>query len=125
MPRRANKASFKKGNPGNGGRKLGAVNHTTREVKEAIALTFDKIGGIEAFAQWALKNRGVFYKDIWTKLLPLNLKVDQTVRLETVIEVREQLVASGVPVERIGQLFELPQLPDETEDKPPFVEAAE
>lgn len=56
-----------------GGRPPGAVNKTTREVKEVIAQTFERIGGIDAFARWARGNRDEFYK-LYSKLLPVQLQ---------------------------------------------------
>lgn len=55
------------------GRPKGAVNKTTREVKEVIAETFERIGGIETFATWARSNKDEFYK-LYSKLLPVQLQ---------------------------------------------------
>lgn len=55
------------------GRPKGAINKTTREVKEAILQVFDDIGGVEAFAAWASRNPTEFYK-LYGKLLPIQLQ---------------------------------------------------
>jgi len=58
------------------GRPKGAVNKTTALAKEAIAAAFDEMGGTEALVKWANTNddnRKVFYSQIWTKIVPLQL----------------------------------------------------
>jgi hypothetical protein len=118
MAARATKARprgrpFEKGHKSKGGRPPGSLTRHTVEVKDAIALAFNQIGGQEAFAKWAMTHRDLFYQNIWAKLLPVKLTVDQTLRLETVIEVRNELIQRGIPVDRVEQLFEVPQIPDE------------
>lgn len=58
-----------------GGRQKGTPNKTTVEVKEALRLAFEGIGGVPALTKWALeeKNQGEFYK-LYTKLLPIDMK---------------------------------------------------
>lgn len=64
---------FGKGNPG---KPKGAKNKTTMLAKEAIALAAEKLGGAERLVSWAKEdaaNERVFWGQIYTKLLPLQL----------------------------------------------------
>lgn len=63
-----------------GGRKAGTPNKTTVEVKEALELVFEKIGGVEKLAEWAGRNREEFYK-LWAKLLPKDINAKVSSRL--------------------------------------------
>lgn len=62
---------FKKGDPKppSSGRKKGQQNHSTKAVREALLLCYDKIGGDSNFAVWALQNQTEFYK-LWVKIMP-------------------------------------------------------
>ena len=58
------------------GRPKGAVNKSTRSVKEAIEFAFEAIGGKEELVEWIKRdpeNQKTFIKDIWPKLLPLQV----------------------------------------------------
>lgn len=55
------------------GRPKGALNKTTREVKEVIAQCFEDIGGIKEFGAWAKRERTEFYR-MYAKLLPVQLQ---------------------------------------------------
>lgn len=59
------------------GRPKGSSNKVTKEVKQVIAECFTKIGGLEAFAEWARKNQTKFYY-IYAKLLPIQLQAHET-----------------------------------------------
>lgn len=58
-----------------GGRVKGVPNKQTREVKEAIELCFQELGGIPALKQWAETNPDLFYGSVWPKLLPIQHRV--------------------------------------------------
>jgi hypothetical protein len=68
---------FQPGHRGGLGRKTGVPNKMTSEVREAIALAFQGIGGVPKLIEWAEANQSLFYTAIWLKLLPLSLKLDQ------------------------------------------------
>lgn len=58
------------------GRPKGTPNKTTALAKEAIALAFEKLGGTDELVKWAKlndDNRKVFYAQIWTKVIPLQV----------------------------------------------------
>lgn len=58
------------------GRKKGVPNKTTLIAKEAIAVAFDKLGGVDRLVAWAKedeKNESAFWTSIYPKLLPLQL----------------------------------------------------
>lgn len=61
------------------GRPKGAKNKTTRIAKEAIELAADKLGGVDRMVEWAKRdeqNERVFWGQIYTKLLPLQVNAD-------------------------------------------------
>ena len=67
--------AFKKGESGNpNGRKKGVKNKLT-EMKQIFPEVFERIGGIEAFSEWAEGNREIFYK-LFVQILPKEHKVD-------------------------------------------------
>ena len=55
-----------------GGRRRGSLNRLTVAFKDAVQTVYTKIGGDEAFAQWAKANPGEFYK-IASRLIPSEL----------------------------------------------------
>lgn len=69
---------FKKGQAK--GRPKGAVNKTTMEAKEAIALVAQGLGGADGLLAWAQrdeKNETIFWGTIYPKLLPLTIAGDK------------------------------------------------
>jgi hypothetical protein len=69
---------FKKGQAK--GRPKGAVNKTTMEAKEAIAMVAQGLGGAEGLLEWARrdeKNETIFWGTIYPKLLPLTIAGDK------------------------------------------------
>ena len=52
-----------------GGRQKGSLNKMSGLAKENIAGVFNRIGGTEAMAQWAIENQTQFYQ-IYARLLP-------------------------------------------------------
>lgn len=56
------------------GPKKGSTQARTRKAHEAIALAFDKIGGIAALVRWAKANPDAFYERVWPKIIPLQLQ---------------------------------------------------
>lgn len=55
-----------------GGRVKGTPNKTTSNVREAIEAVYNKLGGDNAFANWAFDNQTEYYK-IYSKLLPRDI----------------------------------------------------
>lgn len=66
------------------GRPKGAVNKTTTQAKEAIALAAEGLGGTERLIAWAKedpKNESVFWSSIYTKLVPLDVNGNHNVNI--------------------------------------------
>lgn len=58
------------------GRPKGSLNKTTQSVKDAIAQAADELGGSDRLLAWVKEepiNERIFWKDIYTKLLPLQV----------------------------------------------------
>jgi hypothetical protein len=55
-----------------GGRQAGTPNKVTTAFKHAVQITYEAIGGHEAFAVWALDNKTDFYK-IAARLIPTEI----------------------------------------------------
>lgn len=59
-----------------GGRTKGTPNRTTQAAKDAIALVAEGLGGSNRMLQWVQEdplNERMFWKDIYPKLLPLQV----------------------------------------------------
>lgn len=68
-----NTTQFGKGNPG---KPKGALNHTTKTAKEAIALAAEGLGGTNRLIDWCKedpKNESAFWTSVYPKLLPLQV----------------------------------------------------
>ena len=81
---------FKRGHPKKGGRKKGASNKVTKNIKDNFEAVFEKLGGVKGLCDWAKKNshtKGAFYQ-MYSKMLPSNLDVgvsgDLNVKIERV-----------------------------------------
>lgn len=59
----------------NAGAKLGVQRVDTQRAHEAIALAFERIGGVDALVTWAKENQGAFYERVWPKIIPAQLTV--------------------------------------------------
>jgi len=69
------------------GRPKGALNHTTRSVKEAIEYAAQGLGGADRLVRWAQEdpsNERVFWGQIYPKLLPLTVAGDPKSPLEII-----------------------------------------
>jgi len=87
----------------------------TIAVKDVIAMAADLIGGVNRLVGWIEQspiNERLFWTQIYTKLLPLqiNTKVERTntVVYKTVEEFRVALIERGMPEENIKSLLQLP-----------------
>jgi hypothetical protein len=78
-----------KGQPKLGGRKKGTPNKLTAAAKDAIAMAFERLGGVDALVEWASEedNRKVFYAQIWPKIVPLQLSGDPNAPLQAALTV--------------------------------------
>lgn len=54
------------------GRPKGALNKSTKAVKDALVQAFDELGGVDALKLWASENKTAFYQ-LWGKMLPLQV----------------------------------------------------
>lgn len=57
------------------GRPKGVPNKQTREVKAAIEMCFEQMGGVKALKAWAETNPDLFYGSVWPKLLPIQHRI--------------------------------------------------
>lgn len=57
-----------------GGRKPGVPNKVSASVKAALEEAYAALGGDNSFVEWAAKNPNLFYKDLWGKMLPMNIE---------------------------------------------------
>ena len=76
--------------PGSGRRK-GVPNKMTRLAKEAIALAFEEVGGVEALVKWIKKdpqNQRDFYVCVYPKLLPLDVRAEVTNKIVGLVTFR-------------------------------------
>ena len=72
-------AGRKPGTPKTGGRQKGTTNKVTALAKDAIAAAADRLGGVDRLVEWVREdtsNERVFWGQIYTKLLPLQVAGD-------------------------------------------------
>ena len=83
-------ARFDGSRPGPG-RPKGSQNKLGRLARENVVAVFDRMGGIEAMAEWAQENRSEFYRGIYARLLPSdsNVAIDDG-RERTVAELTDE-----------------------------------
>lgn len=64
------------------GRPKGCRNKTTTSIKEAVTITFDRLGGAKGLIDWTQKhprNLTAFYTLIWPRLIPKEVNLDATI----------------------------------------------
>ena len=61
-----------------GGRLAGTPNKMTRNVRQALEIAFEQLGGVTALVDWGRDNPVEFYR-LWAKLLPKELNVTEEV----------------------------------------------
>lgn len=78
------------------GRKKGVPNKITGEAKNMIALAFEGAGGLPALIKWAKKKPDIFYAQLYTKLIPMQVQghIDATIENGDGQLLESQLVAS-------------------------------
>lgn len=72
-------AGRKPGTAKTGGRRKGTTNKVTSLAKDAIAAAADRLGGVDRLVEWVREdtsNERVFWGQIYTKLLPLQVSGD-------------------------------------------------
>ena len=75
------RTQFTKGSPTAAAAARQKTKHQTQmtmTVKQSIALTFEKLGGVNGYAKWAAKNPDKFYEH-WIKILPVEIKAEVNV----------------------------------------------
>jgi hypothetical protein len=113
--------------PGNtGGRPPGVPNKLTSVLRQAIVLAAQTSkhadGSLESYCRFLANEHPVaFARHLLSRLLPhrFNIDVAADVRLETPAEIREQLAAKGIPIDRLATLFEMPKVPKPRPLEPP------
>jgi hypothetical protein len=78
--------------PNNAGRPPGP-NKLTQFLREVMGSTFHKIGGPEAFAEWAMTHKTEFYTKLWIKLLPDSSQLSE--------EEREKVIDAMIGVQKV------------------------
>ena len=74
------------------GRPRGARTRGAIEAQDAIAKVAERMGGAAALAEWAKKsarNRRLFYTRVWSRLVPLEMRLDAT---DAPVRTIEQLI---------------------------------
>ena len=65
--------AFLPGRPKTGGRRAGVPNRLTTAFREAVQVVYQRLGGHEAFLQWAKDNPTEFYR-IAARLIPTEIR---------------------------------------------------
>ena len=72
------------------GRPVGSQNKTSIDAKKALEYAFDKAGGQERLAEFAIEKPEVFY-GIWAKLLPKDVKVEHSGAVDIMVKTASEL----------------------------------
>jgi hypothetical protein len=88
---------FQKGCPGGPGRKKGVPLKATVEVKAAIEMAFQGIGGVPALTEWAKENQSDFYKGVWARILPRDMIIDAGGNLARILEEASRILGEVKP----------------------------
>jgi hypothetical protein len=95
---------FYKGHPKWGGRPKGGKNKRTKAVAEVIEIAGHKMGGVKGLVKWAQSdpaNATIFWRDIWARLLPLQVgvrnEVEHSIAPRTAEELAAALERHGLP----------------------------
>jgi hypothetical protein len=102
------------------GRKKGVPNKFTRQIKEAVldAVELSKYSngeGLVGYLKWLSEEHPrTFARSLLGRLLPIQVRLrgDVVARTESVAELRQQLAAKGIPIDRLTTLFEVPRVPE-------------
>lgn len=83
-------------------KKLTRAQRVPQTIKESVVLTFELLGGVQAYASWAAKNPDKFY-DHYIKLLPSEVKAELSVSHDftNVLERARARVGSNRPMDAI------------------------
>lgn len=76
---------FTKGQSGNPAGRPPGPNKVTTEVKKALQMAFEGLGGVPQLEVWANANSTEFYK-LWAKMLPTEVKAEVETSGKLVIE---------------------------------------
>lgn len=81
---------------------VSAPKRIPQTIKESVVLTFELLGGVRAYTEWARKNPDKFY-DHYIKLLPSEIKAELSVTQDFagVLERARMRVGSGRDIETI------------------------
>lgn len=69
--------AFQRGKPKTGGRKKGTPNRMSAAAREAFALAFNKVGGVDGLQEWARTHRTEFYR-LYARLIPVEITRGET-----------------------------------------------
>lgn len=79
------------------GRPAGALNKSTKAVKEALQEAFEGMGGTTRLIEWAKEDPTEFYK-LWAKLLPAEVKAEvTTIGDQPVGKIQIEVISANAP----------------------------
>jgi hypothetical protein len=97
---------------GQGGRPPGALNHTTRAVRDTIMAAADMMGGVDGMVKWIKKhedNEFAFWSEMYLGMAPLqmNTRSEHTeVVYQSYEEIRRAFIERGAPEDKIDALLQ-------------------
>jgi len=83
--REVTRMPFLPGKPKTGGRQVGVPNRLTTAFREAVQVVYERLGGHEAFLQWAKENPTEYYR-IAARLIPTEMQKNEDNRVVVVVE---------------------------------------
>lgn len=100
------------------------VINPSRYSRRAIAVAFDLIGGVDAFADWADENKSEFYTKMFTKIVGKEIELGVTEGVEALLDMLDEGVHDNAEV--IDAEFEVLEPPISTKmDRSKFMAMAD
>jgi hypothetical protein len=108
-----------KGKPRRGGRARGTPNRISVDVRTAIEMAADKLGGVKRLVAWARRsndNESIFWSRVWVKLLPTQAQIGGSIAFDSRMPSEEDARQRMRQV--IGAIA--PELKDDDDDDEPL-----
>lgn len=75
------------------------IAHAGRYARETVLVAFEMIGGVDAMADWAAKNKGEFYTKLFPKVITREVDHNASEGVEELLEMLDEQIIDVTPTE--------------------------